>query len=152
MNQFTQDLSIGQLAERAFVTTMANYSTKLTDFEYNTSADLEGLKKYDVKFKVNGKEATAEVKHDLKASQTGNLAIEYMNHKGDKTGILATESYFYVFLVGEVFYIFKTVELKKLAFNSTKKWKYVTSSSGNAELILIPLSEAKKYAHFTINK
>jgi len=142
---FITDLKTGQAAEQLFVSTLSKNPNN-TDFTYNTSTKLSELKKYDVSFSMAGKPIKAEIKHDLKAVETGNLAIEYMNLKGAKTGILSTQSDLYVFLVGEDFLVFITSDLKKLAFDASKKFKYVDNRAGNAALILIPISEAVKIA------
>ena len=142
---FLSDLSIGQQAEQLFVTTISKKSTN-TDFTYNTSTSREELKKYDVKFCMNGTYTTAEVKHDKMAETTGNLAVEYCNHKGEKTGIASTEAEIYAFLVGEKFYCFETNQLKQLIMNGVAGMRIVDNRAGNASLILLPLKEAEKIA------
>lgn len=58
------------------------------------------LLEYDIELEVAGKKRTAEVKFDMMAEKTGNLAIEYWNSKKDTaSGISATKAHLWIICV-----------------------------------------------------
>lgn len=59
----------------------------------NASETRDGKQKYDLLCSIDGTQFSIEVKFDVMAARTGNLAIEYFNTKqGKPSGIHATAS------------------------------------------------------------
>jgi len=54
---------------------------------------------------------TIEVKHDLKAIETGNVYIEYES-RGKASGISTSEADYYCFCIGFTFHIIESIKLK----------------------------------------
>lgn len=73
MEKFKQDLEVGQKAEEEVATILESRGWNIT---YNNSADLKTLRGWDLKGIKDSKTIYVEVKNDLKASTTGNVAIE----------------------------------------------------------------------------
>lgn len=75
--------------------------------------------KYDLKIgQVKEKELgdilhskTIEVKHDLRALETGNVYVEYES-RGRKSGLSTSTSDFYCFAFGDAFHLISTKNLK----------------------------------------
>ena len=73
MSKFKKDLEVGQRAEEEVATILENRGWYIT---YNNSEDLKTLRGWDLKGTKDTKSIYVEVKNDLKASTTGNVAIE----------------------------------------------------------------------------
>lgn len=84
---------------------------------------------------------TIEVKNDLKASETGNVFIEYEN-KGNKSGISTSLSEYYCFALGDSFHIIKSKVLKDKCrkYLGTRRDVY-GGDSNTSKGILLPLLE-----------
>jgi hypothetical protein len=102
-----------------------NFTKDKVDGDAAENKVLEHLHKsgYLDAYRVEGKESrwdivipsknqTIEVKNDLMAQTTGNLAIEIQNSKGLPSGIYISEATFWVIFVGEYGYISRTQKLK----------------------------------------
>ncbi len=99
------------------------------------SLDIEARKnpnskdiKWDIEFFHNNEWYSIEIKYDKMESETGNIAIEYYNtKKASPSGILATTSDFWVFVLQNPLSIWlaKTSELLKF-FNDTKPYRDIT--------------------------
>jgi len=86
-------------------------------------------------------ESTIEVKHDLKALDTGNVYVEYWS-RGKKSGLSSTIADYYCFAFGLTFHLIKTKDLKdrcRKYFNTNrdKKGGDLNTSKG----ILLPIKE-----------
>ena len=107
------------------------------DFKYD-------LKVGQVKEKELGdilKSSTVEVKHDLKALDTGNIYVEYWS-RGKKSGISSSEADYYCFAFGSTFHLIKTNDLKdrcRKYFNTNRDKK--GGDSNTSKGILLPINE-----------
>lgn len=100
-------------------------------FSLNTSNKLKELTGWDVKLTLNEEEITIEVKFDLMASKTGNMAIEFYNSKLCKpSGIAATRAKLWaVVLNGEAFIC--SVARLKAFLKDNKPLKNISSGGDN---------------------
>lgn len=93
---------------------------------------LEGIIKGDSKF---------EVKTDRMVGKTGNLYVEYQS-RGKKSGILASEADYWVFVIGTTFI---SIEKRKLIelIRINKHWRRdVPGGDDNTSLgVLVPVKE-----------
>lgn len=126
------DLSKGKEGEQAVITCFKKHSI---DVNFNTK---KNSIEYDLLFSYNGRVYTIEVKYDVMAAQTGNLAIEYFNCRSNKpSGIMATKSNFWACILSDgSVWICRTSEL--LSFTKTAKPVRVIGKGGdgNASLLL----------------
>jgi hypothetical protein len=92
---------------------------------------------YDIE--VQGKRAafTLEVKNDIYALKSGNIAVEFFNSKSQKpSGITITKANLWVFVVGEAIWVTHTDTLRTF-INDTKPHRIVYSGGdSNADLML----------------
>lgn len=142
---FITDLAVGKEAEEQLVQTLSSTYPHFSDFQYNTSTDLQQLKKYDFTFTGNTGSYSVEVKHDVKSSTTGNFAFEYL-YKNKPSGINSTEADFFAIKSGDQFYVFKTSELKKRLLETPHNWRKTDIINGTASIILVPIDEIKDMA------
>lgn len=99
------------------------------------------LLEYDIELDVRGKKRTAEVKFDMMAEKTGNLAIEYWNSRKDTaSGISATKANLWIICVlDDVNITIWATSVKVMkSFLDTNEPKRRISKGGdkNAELML----------------
>ena len=105
---FNKDLKDGQAAEQEVAQRlMTRLNLAEGDIEHSTS------KGYDLK--IISKGWTFEVKNDLMAHQTGNVAIEYES-RGKPTGLAVTTAEFWVYKFAGSFFAFKTETLRRRLF------------------------------------
>jgi hypothetical protein len=108
MAKFLKDLEVGKNGQQIFI-------DKLNEIENIKDISTNNTKTFDVSCNYNNKIYTFEIKFDLMASKTGNIAIEYFNPKTNKpSGIMATEALFWVCILKDPFeiYISRTSILK----------------------------------------
>lgn len=113
---FCKDKRSGDLAE-----SLVTEKLKAHGFivEKNKSKNKVELSKWDLKAIKNSQTTTFEVKYDIMAKRTGNLAIEYYNPKKcENSGVLATEAeYWIIVLLNEdmsnTAYIIRVADLLK---------------------------------------
>lgn len=99
------------------------------------------LLEYDLEFIFEDKKKTAEVKFDMMAAKTGNLAIEYWNSKKDSaSGVTATKANIWIVcLLDDVNITIWATTVKMLKrFLSENQPKKIISKGGdnNAELYI----------------
>ncbi|MDC0009171.1 hypothetical protein OAE03_01500 [Winogradskyella sp.] len=87
------------------------------------------------------KDKFIEVKHDLRALDTGNVYVEYFS-RGKPSGISTTQSDYYCFAFGNTFHLISTDELK------AKCRKYINTNrdrkggdNNTSKGILLPMIE-----------
>jgi hypothetical protein len=91
---FKGDLVFGRCGEKRFTTILESYG-----FECLQNTNKNILELWDVKIEVNGFNFSFEVKFDMLAKTTRNVAIEYYNpKKNSNSGISATNADFWVFV------------------------------------------------------
>jgi hypothetical protein len=124
-----KDLLIGKQAEQRLV----NF---LESKKYN--CEIANKYEYDIVAKKQGKEVTFEVKNDIMAAKTGNIAIEYYNTKSNKpSGITGTRALFWVHITSDI-YIIKTELLRELLKTIKPKRTIKSGGDNNANLYLYP--------------
>lgn len=82
-----------------------------------------------------------EVKHDLQATKTGNVYVEYFS-RGKKSGISTSQSDYYCFAFGDTFHLIKTSKLKDLCrkyLNTDRDKK--GGDSNTSKGILLPIKK-----------
>jgi hypothetical protein len=136
-----RDLLIGKQAEQRLVTLLekASFSCNIDNkYEWDISATKK-LRKTTLREAVT-LSLTFEVKCDLMAAKTGNIAIEFYNTRSVKaSGIDGTKADFWVHIT-DAMYIIETNQLKSL-IKSVKPKRIITSGGdGNASLYLYPTS------------
>lgn len=99
------------------------------------------LLEYDLEFTFDSKKKTAEVKFDMMAQKTGNLAIEYWNSKKDSaSGIMATKAHLWIVcLLDDVNITIwaTTVKMLKRFLSETQPKKIISrGGDNNAELYI----------------
>lgn len=132
---FKKDLVDGQAAEEEVAQRLiALLDLCADDIERCTS------KGYDLK--VISKNWTFEVKNDLMAHQTGNVAIEYES-RGKPTALGATTADFWVYKFAGRFFAFRTATLKRKLFEEKTYFKAVTGgdAGSNTKMFLVKMEE-----------
>ena len=101
-------------------------------------------KGYDLK--IISKGWTFEVKNDLMAHRTGNVAVEY-ECRGKATALAATTAQFWVYKFAEQFFAFKTETLKRKLFEEKLYFKDVVGgdANSNTKLFLVKVEVFKSW-------
>ncbi len=136
---FKKDLLDGQAAESEVAQRlMARLGIPAEDVERSSS------KGYDLK--IISKGWTFEVKNDLMAHQTGNVAIEYES-RGKPTALAATTAEFWVYKFAGQFFAFRTETLKRKIFEEKQYFKAVTGgdAGSNTKMYLVKVVEFVKW-------
>ena len=136
---FNKDLLDGKAAEAEVAQRlMARLGIPADDIEQSSS------KGYDLK--IISKGWTFEVKNDLMAHQTGNVAIEY-ECRGKATALAATTAEFWVYKFAGQFFAFRTETLKRKIFEEKQYFKAVTGgdAGSNTRMYLVKVAEFKSW-------
>ena len=91
---FDKDLKDGQQAEKEVMERLQHHFPEISGFQLSTS------KGYDIEAMLDGERITFEVKNDLMAPKTGNVAIEYES-RGKASGIATTVADYWVYKIGD---------------------------------------------------
>jgi len=88
--------------------------------------------------------STIEVKHDLQATRTGNVYIEYFS-RGKASGISKTQADYYCIAFGAGFHFIKTEDLKGLCrpYLNTDRDK-LGGDNNTSKGILLPVKDLLK--------
>jgi hypothetical protein len=82
-------------------------------------------------------EFTLEVKNDVYALKSGNVAVEVWNSKSDKpSGLTVTKSDIWVFVVGEEIWAANTLKLREFVDKTVPKRTVTNAGDGNASILL----------------
>lgn len=134
MSKFKKDLEIGQRAEEEVASILENRGWCIT---YNNSADLKTLRGWDLKGTRDTKSIYVEVKNDLKASTTGNVAIEVRCVENSLSNI-------WIYNINNEFW---AVNLAWLRTEITTEGRYVTGGDNNNSFMkLVPIDIFKNNA------
>ncbi len=136
---FKNDLVDGQAAG-------AEVAQRLIDRLGIDINDIERCQSKDYDLKIISKGWTFEVKNDLMAHQTGNVAIEYES-RGKPTALAATTAEFWVYKFAGQFFAFKTETLKRKIFEEKQYFKAVTGgdAGSNTKMYLVKVAEFVKW-------
>ncbi len=101
-------------------------------------------KTFDIRIISSG--MTFEVKYDLMAPETGNIAIEYES-RGKPTGLSATAADFWVYKFGNVYWAVSTSGLKQRLFKEKKYFKEVCGGDAGSgtKMYLVKVEDFKKW-------
>lgn len=133
MNKFRKDFKTGKKAEQLVTKLFEAAGFTVTANESTDKKELIGwdlcLTKDDICVKV-------EVKYDVMAAKTGNVAVEYFNHKkGEPSGILATKADYWIYVFGkDDYWIVEVSVLKK--FLNNERGRMVSGGDNNSQMIL----------------
>jgi len=85
--------------------------------------------------------STVEVKHDLKATETGNIFVEYRS-RGKLSGISTTQADYYCYAFGETLHLIKTSDLRDRCRKYLGTSRDVSGGDSNTSKgILLPIIE-----------
>ncbi|MBK9017491.1 MAG: hypothetical protein IPM82_27490 [Saprospiraceae bacterium] len=136
---FNKDLQDGQAAEREVAQRLiARLNLAEDDIEHSSS------KGYDLK--IISKGWTFEVKNDLMAERTGNVAVEFES-RGKPTALSATTAEFWVYKFAGSFFAFKTETLKRKLFEEKQFFREVVGgdAGSNTKMFLVKVSDFKSW-------
>lgn len=90
MNELAKSFFIGRQAEEYVVKLLKGCGVEA---EHNESESYKKKQEFDIKAKISKKKFTLEVKFDVMACRTGNVAIEFWNSKkNEPSGLSATKA------------------------------------------------------------
>jgi hypothetical protein len=136
---FNKDLEDGKAAELEVAQRLiTRLNLAEDDIEHSSS------KGYDLK--IISKGWTFEVKNDLMAHQTGNVAIEY-ECRGKPTALAATTAEFWVYKFAGSFFAFKTETLKRKLFEEKQFFREVVGGDvgSNTKMFLVKMAVLKSW-------
>jgi hypothetical protein len=98
-NSFKETVAAGNFGEQFIIRLLANSGISAVK---NPSKDKAEMTLWDIEATVDGQVFTIEVKFDKYEKKSGNIALEYYNpRKGKASGILATNSDLWVFVLND---------------------------------------------------
>jgi hypothetical protein len=106
---FEKDLEEGQLVEKEAVACLHSFFPEIGEIEFSKT------KGYDIRASVGGTIVTFEVKNDLMAGTTGNVAIEYQS-RGKDSGLTTTLADYWVYKIAGRFWLLPTALLRQKLF------------------------------------
>ena len=136
---FDKDIKDGREAE--------NQAIEIISKKYNLAKEdivICDTKEYD--FKVISRNETYEVKNDLMAEKTGNIAIEY-NCRGKDSGIATTKANYWIYKFAGLFFLLKTEKIREELFKKNNYSREVTGGDvgSNTKMFLVKVVEFKKW-------
>jgi hypothetical protein len=153
---FKSDLKNAQAAEQELAKIFTDAGHKVSD-----TSLLGKFSGYDLIIKYehdNGQISSLliEVKHDLKALETGNIALEIFKKISGipyDSGLSATKAHFYFYKIGDIFYFIHVNHLLEY-LEAQEQLKIVMGGDFNSSvIILLKVEEFKIISHeFTIEK
>ena len=127
-----KDLAIGKQGEENFIKILKKGKVKAESNEEKKSRSY-----YDIKAEVGGQKFTVEVKNDLRAAETGNVAIEFYNpYSGKKSGLSITKADLWVQIVDSKYWVAKTKDLKSFVKKTPPFRTFDNAGDGNANIKL----------------
>lgn len=121
-----------------------DFAKKNEDYEKRYLYDVT----YDLTFSSHGTAKrigfllTFEVKNDIMAKRTGNVAIEHHNCKQDKpSGVMATEAHFWCHKLGDTIWVVPVNKLKKYMAEVEPLKKIVAGGDKNANLYIYKIDD-----------
>jgi len=127
-----KDLAIGKIGEENFIKILKKGKVKAKSNEKKENRSF-----YDIKAEIDGKDFTVEVKNDLYAAKSGNIAIEVYNpHSGKKSGLSITKSDLWVHIVDNEYWVAKTKDLKSFVSKTPPFKTFDNAGDGNANILL----------------
>lgn len=131
-----RDLAIGSIGEGFVMEILSKANIKSSK-----NKTKQKLKYYDLD--IDGK-ATAEIKYDIYADRSGNIAIEYFNPKsGKNSGLYITTADFWIHVLSNPnrAYIVRVETLKSFVKSNNPSRIIERGGDGNASLMLYALED-----------
>ena len=137
---FEKDIFDGQQAEREAIEKLKTY------FSITDDADFEICDTNEYDIRIVSKNLTFEVKNDLMAAKTGNVAIEYES-RGKNSGINATQADFLIYKFTGLFFLIKTETIKEELFEKHNFFRNVTGGDTGSftKMFLVKIEEFKNW-------
>jgi len=137
---FKKDLQDGQQAEREAIERLQIHFPEVSDFRQSTT------KGYDIEGNFDEQRITFEVKNDLMAHQTGNIAIEYAC-RGKASGLITTTANFWIYKFDNTFFLFETAVLREQLFIEKAYFREVTGGDEGSftKMYLVKVVEFRKW-------
>jgi hypothetical protein len=121
---FDKDLKDGHLAEEEVIARLKD-RFKVREEDIERCAD----RSFDIRIRNSG--MTFEVKHDMKAMETGNIAIEYET-RGKPSGLATTIADFWIYKFGKMYWVVSTSKLRQKLFKEKIFFKDVTGGDAGS--------------------
>ena len=139
----SKDLRVGEAAENRIILLLQAAKIKaVKNDDKSTKSD------YDLQCSIDKQPFTVEVKHDLYASKSGNVAIEIFNPKsGKNSGLNITKADLWCHIVNGEAHFISTKKLKQ--FVADTKPKRVVGSGGDDNASLLLFATDTILPHFT---
>ena len=142
-----KDLAIGKVGEDSVIKALrrAKLSAKRNSKKENRSY-------YDIESEIGNVPFTVEVKNDLYASKSGNIAIEIHNPRSNKkSGLSITKSDIWAHIVDSQLWVTKTKDLKKFVKTNKPVRQVDYAGDGNANLLLFKMEDILPNIFFRID-
>jgi len=137
---FKKDLQDGQLAERQAIEKLELHFPEISGFRQSNT------KEYDIEGILDGQPVTFEVKNDLMAHKTGNVAIEY-ECRGKASGLRTTQADYWIYKFDNSFFLFRTDMLRRQLFDEKNYFRLVTGGDvgSNTKMYLVKVNALRTW-------
>ena len=137
---FKKDLEIALLVEKEVMELLPNLFKGIQDLRQSTS------KEFDIQGLMNGKILTFEVKNDMMAAKTGNIAIEY-EYRGKASALAITKANYWVYKFMGQFFIFRTSTLRQKIFEDKAYFRAVVGGDKGSytKMFLVKVRDFKSW-------
>lgn len=135
---FRKDLQDGNVAEQEVL--------RLIKTAFPQAYKVEGKEaRWDIVIpnEENGETATAEVKNDLMAKQTGNLAIELYKQSGEVSGLLVSEADYWFQKVGNELFVCPRKKLREY-YEANAFREVFGGDRRSTKMALVPIRDIEK--------
>lgn len=130
---FLKDLRTGHRGEAKVKSLLESFGAKILEKQ----KELPG---WDLSVLLEDRQFTIEVKADLMAQRTGNLAIEFWNtKKNQRSGLLVTQADYWCIVLRQKVVASSTLRLKQFLAKIPPKRIIKRAGDGNAYIGLYPL-------------
>jgi hypothetical protein len=132
---FEKDLADGQQAEAEVMLLLAGYfKVPESDISRNNTSAFD--------LSINSLQLTFEVKNDLMAAKTGNVAVEYES-RGRASGLAISQALYWVYKFSNKYYLLHSNRLKQELFDNKNYFRLATGgdAGSNTKMFLIKVPE-----------
>lgn len=145
-----KSLELGNIAEQLLIQKLAEFGIQAFKNE-----DKAKRSYFDIFADIAGHNTTFEVKYDLMAAKTGNIAIEFFNSKSNKpSGIGITEADYWIHVLKidniNTIFICPVNELKEFIKNTKPKRIVYGGGDNNADILLFEIDRMTCFKEFKI--
>jgi len=139
--QFNKDLEDGHKAEEEVLEKLATY------FKVKKE-DIERCHNKDFDLSISGLRLTFEVKNDLMAAQTGNIAIEY-ECRGKPTGLATSKAGFWIYKFAGSLWVVPTAVLRQKLLIEKRYFRQVSGGDkgSNTKMFLVKTTAFKSWGY-----